>query len=66
MLLINESSDYIMNKKKGKGQKNITIKKVFGDKSPKDLTLAECEKAIIAKPKPKKKSKKTTKKTVEK
>ncbi len=56
-----------MNKKKGKGQKNITIKKVFGDKSPKDLTLAECEKAITAKPKPKKKSKKKiAKKTTKK
>ncbi len=42
-----------MNKKKGKVQKHITINKVFGDKSPKDLTLADCEKAIIAKPKPK-------------
>lgn len=56
---------YIWNgKKKGKGQKNITIKKVFGDKSPADLTLEECKKAIAAKPKPKAKpkQKKTTKK----
>jgi hypothetical protein len=38
---------YIWNgKKKGKGQKNITIKKVFGDKEPKDLSLEECKKAV--------------------
>jgi hypothetical protein len=30
----------------GNGQKNITIKKVFGDKEPKDLSLEECKKAI--------------------
>ena len=40
---------YIWNgKKKGKGQKNITIKKIFGDKNPADLSLEECEKAIAA------------------
>jgi DNA topoisomerase-1 len=32
----------------GNGQKNITIKKVFGDKEPKDLSLEECKKAIIS------------------
>ncbi|SMN01896.1 DNA topoisomerase I [uncultured Candidatus Thioglobus sp.] len=54
---------YIWNgKKKGKGQKNITIKKVFGDKSPTDLTLKECQKAITAKPKPKVKKKAVKKK----
>ncbi|KAA0450634.1 MAG: type I DNA topoisomerase [Candidatus Thioglobus sp.] len=54
---------YIWNgKKKGKGQKNITIKKVFGDKSPADLTLEECQKAITDKPKSKVKKKKTAKK----
>lgn len=41
---------YIWNgKKKGKGQKNITIKKIFGDKLPKDLTLDECKKAVAGK-----------------
>jgi hypothetical protein len=30
----------------GNGQKNITIKKVFGDKEPKDLSLEECKKAV--------------------
>ena len=41
---------YIWNgKKRGKGQKNITIKKVFGDKDPKDLSLEECKKAISGK-----------------
>jgi DNA topoisomerase-1 len=41
---------YIWNgKKKGKGQKNITIKKVFGDKEPKDLSLEECKKAVAGK-----------------
>ena len=50
---------YIWNgKKKGKGQKNITIKKIFGTKAPADLTLDECRKAISAKPKPKTKPKK--------
>jgi DNA topoisomerase-1 len=62
---------YIWNgKKKGKGQKNITIKKIFGDKAPIDLTLQECKKAIAgkfkskvkAKTKPKPKAK-TNKKT---
>ena len=53
---------YIWNgKKKGKGQKNITIKKVFGDKSPADLSLEECKKAIAAKPKLKTKTKTKTK-----
>jgi hypothetical protein len=37
----------------GKGQKNITIKKVFGDKEPKDLSLEECKKAVAGKLKPK-------------
>lgn len=50
---------YIWNgKKKGKGQKNITIKKVFGDKAPTDLTLEECKKAVTGKLKPKTKPKK--------
>ena len=53
---------YIWNgKKKGKGQKNITIKKVFGNKNPVDLTLKECKKAVSgkikAKAKPRKKKK---------
>ncbi len=49
---------YIWNgKKKGKGQKNITIKKVFGDKIPADLTLEECKKAVAGKLKPKTKAK---------
>ena len=48
--------------KKGKGQKNITIKKVFGDKKePIDLTLKECEDAISGKLKPKTKPKKKVK-----
>ena len=35
---------YIWNgKKRGKGQKNVTVKKVFGDKEPIDLTLEECK-----------------------
>jgi DNA topoisomerase-1 len=43
---------YIWNgKKKGKGQKNITIKKVLGDKEPKDLSVEECKKAVAGKPK---------------
>lgn len=50
---------YIWNgKKRGKGQKNITIKKVFGDKDPADLSLEECKKAISGKLKPKVKAKK--------
>jgi hypothetical protein len=45
------------------GQKNITIKKVFGDKEPKDLSLEECKKAVAGKIKAKTKpKKKTTKK----
>lgn len=41
---------YIWNgKKRGKGQKNITIKKFFGDKAPAELTLEDCEKAISGK-----------------
>jgi len=53
---------YIWNgKKKGKGQKNITIKKIFGDKEPSDLTLEECKKAISGKLKPKTKAKKRKK-----
>ncbi|CAC9443318.1 DNA topoisomerase I [Bathymodiolus heckerae thiotrophic gill symbiont] len=53
---------YIWNgKKKGKGQKNITIKKVFGDKAPTDLTLEECKKAVAGKLKPKAKPKKRKK-----
>ncbi|VVH67218.1 DNA topoisomerase I (EC [uncultured Gammaproteobacteria bacterium] len=48
-------------KKKGKGQKNITIKKVFGDKEPKDLSLEECKKAVAGKLKPKAKPKKKKK-----
>ncbi len=44
---------YIWNgKRKGKGQKNITITKVFGDKEPNDLSLEECKKAIADKLKP--------------
>ena len=43
---------YIWNgKKRGKGQNNVTIKKVFGDKEPADLTLEECEKALVDKTK---------------
>ena len=38
---------YICNgKKKGKGQKNITIKKIFGTKEPKNLSFEECKLAI--------------------
>ena len=52
---------YVWNgKKRGKGQKNITIKKVFGDKEPIDLTLEECKKAISGKLKPKTKARKKT------
>jgi DNA topoisomerase-1 len=60
---------YIWNgKKKGKGQKNITIKKIFGEKKkPIDLTLKQCEDAISGKLKPKVKPKtKTKKKTTKK
>jgi len=55
---------YIWNgKKRGKGQKNVTVQKVFGDKDPVDLTLEECKKAIEGKIKAKKaKAKKTKKK----
>ncbi len=57
---------YIWNgKKRGKGQKNITIKKLFGDKDPSELSLEECVKAISGKIKSKaakKKKKKPTKK----
>ena len=49
---------YVWNgKKRGKGQKNVTIAKVFGDKAPVDLTLEECEKAIAGKGKAKAKAK---------
>ena len=69
---------YIWNgKKRGKGQKNITIKKVFGDKEPADLSLEECKKAFAGKLKSKAKkakkkapkkatAKKATSKTVKK
>ena len=61
---------YIWNgKKRGKGQKNITIKKIFGDKAPADLTLEECKKAIAGKLKAKttkRKRKKATKKSTKK
>jgi DNA topoisomerase-1 len=62
---------YIWNgKKKGKGQKNITIKKIFGEKQePKDLTLKQCKDAISGKLKPKTKPKakpKAKKKVVKK
>ena len=54
---------YIWNgKKRGKGQQNVTVTKVFGDKEPADLTLEECKKAIDGKTKAKPKSKKTKKK----
>ena len=50
---------YIWNgKKRGKGQKNVTVQKVFGDKEPSDLTLEECKKAIEGKAKAKKAKKK--------
>ena len=50
---------YIWNgKKRGKGQKNVTVAKVFGDKEPADLTLEECKKAIEGKIKAKAKPKK--------
>ena len=61
---------YIWNgKKRGKGQKNITIKKIFGDKDPSDLSIEECKKAIAGKIKSKtakRKKKKVTKKTTKK
>jgi len=55
---------YIWNgKKRGKGQKNVTVQKVFGDKEPVDLSLEECKKAIEGKIKAKKaKAKKSKKK----
>ncbi|MDG1956188.1 MAG: type I DNA topoisomerase [Candidatus Thioglobus sp.] len=55
---------YIWNgKKRGKGQKNVTVQKVFGDKEPADLSLEECKKAIEGKIKAKKaKAKKSKKK----
>lgn len=41
---------YIWNgKKRGKGQKNITIKNFFANKNPADLSLKDCEKAISGK-----------------
>ena len=53
---------YIWNgKKRGKGQKNITIKKFFGDKQPDDLTIEECKKAISGKIKAKASKRKKTK-----
>ncbi len=53
---------YISNgKKRGKGQKNITIKKFFGDKEPNSLSLKECEDAIAGKITQIKKSKSKTK-----
>jgi DNA topoisomerase-1 len=47
----------VTSKAMGNGQwaKEITIKKVFGDKEPKDLSLEECKKAVAGKLKPKKK-----------
>ena len=60
---------YIWNgKKKGKGQKNITISKLFGNKEPGELTLEECKKAIAGKIKAKtaKRKKKAKKKAVKK
>jgi DNA topoisomerase-1 len=60
---------YIWNgKKRGKGQKNITISKLFGDKEPSELTLEECKKAISGKIKSKaaKRKKKATKKPAKK
>lgn len=58
---------YIWNgKKKGKGQKNITIKKIFGDKTPADLSLEECKKAVAGKLKHKSKKKPVKKKVVKK
>ena len=58
---------YIWNgKKRGKGQKNVTVQKVFGDKAPVDLTLEECKKAIEGKIKAKAKAKKSKKKATSK
>ncbi|MBT7390218.1 MAG: type I DNA topoisomerase [Gammaproteobacteria bacterium] len=58
---------YVWNgKKRGKGQKNVTVQKVFGDKAPIDLTLEECKKAIDGKIKAKAKAKKAKKKTTAK
>ena len=55
---------YIWNgKKRGKGQKNVTVQKIFGDKAPIDLTLEECKKAIEGKIKAKAKAKKSKKKS---
>ena len=55
---------YIWNgKKRGKGQKNVTVQKVFGDKAPIDLTLEECKKAIEGKIKAKSKAKKSKQKS---
>jgi len=53
---------YIWNgKKRGKGQKNVTVQKVFGDKEPADLSLEECKKAIEGKIKAKKAKQKNLK-----
>ncbi len=53
---------YVWNgKKRGKGQKNVTVQKVFGDKAPIDLTLEECKKAIDGKIKTKAKAKRAKK-----
>ena len=58
---------YVWNgKKRGKGQKNVTVQKVFGDKAPIDLTLEECKKAIDGKIKAQAKAKKAKKKTTAK
>ena len=58
---------YIWNgKKRGKGQKNVTVQKVFGDKEPSDLTLEECKKAIEGKAKAKKAKKAKKKAPVKK
>ncbi|MBL7003936.1 MAG: hypothetical protein ISR69_07920 [Gammaproteobacteria bacterium] len=42
----------IWNGIKGKGRKNITIAKFFGDRNPSELTLNECKKAINGDVKP--------------
>lgn len=47
----------IWNGIKGKGKKNITIAKFFGDKKPGELTLSECKKAISGEVQPLKKHK---------
>lgn len=58
---------YIWNgKKKGKGQKNITIKKFFGTKNPADLTIESCQQAISGKLPPKKPRSKKPKKPTKK